>query len=163
MRLVATFLWNNFAILDERQINFYATVALFVWKREHSLWNTRVASGPGTSGNLEKSGNFVALEKKVREFREIRKSQGILTRNWEKSGNFTCAKRISPKLFQNSLKWWTRISHACSYITHAHGFLSKNKNEFKLWNNLFFFLFGSESGQKLIKLYYICRDEIFQF
>ena len=34
----------------------------------------RVASGPGISGNLEKSGNFVALTKcqgKVREFREI--------------------------------------------------------------------------------------------
>ena len=54
-----------------------------------------MASGPGISGNLEKSGNFVSLEKcqgKVREFREIRKSQGILTRNWEKSGNFTCVK-----------------------------------------------------------------------
>ena len=37
----------------------------------------RVASGPGISGNLEKSGNFVALGK-VREFREIQKSQGIL-------------------------------------------------------------------------------------
>ena len=67
-----------------------------------------MASGPGISGNLEKSGNFVMLEKsqgKVREFREIRKSQGILTRNWEKSGNFTCAKRILPKLFQDSFKW----------------------------------------------------------
>ena len=55
----------------------------------------RVVSGPGISGNLEKSGNFVALAKcreKVGEFREIRKSQGILTRNWEKSGNFTCMK-----------------------------------------------------------------------
>ena len=52
----------------------------------------RVASGPGISGNLEKSGNFVALEKcqgKVREFCEIWKSQGILMQNWEKSGNFT--------------------------------------------------------------------------
>ena len=41
----------------------------------------RVASGPGISGNLEKSGNFVALVKcqgKVWKFREIRKSQGIL-------------------------------------------------------------------------------------
>ena len=40
-----------------------------------------MASGPGISGNLEKSGNFVALVKcqgKVREFREIWKSQGIL-------------------------------------------------------------------------------------
>ena len=54
-----------------------------------------MASGPGISGNLEKSGNFVALTKcqgKVREFREIWKSQGILTRSWEKSGNFTCVK-----------------------------------------------------------------------
>ena len=35
-------------------------------------------------GNLEKSGNFVALEKcqgKVREFHEIQKSQGTLTQN----------------------------------------------------------------------------------
>ena len=37
----------------------------------------RVASRPGIPGNLEKSGNFVALEK----------SQGILW-NSEKSGNF---------------------------------------------------------------------------
>ena len=40
-----------------------------------------MASGPGISGNLEKSGNFVVLEKcqgKVREFCEIQKSQGIL-------------------------------------------------------------------------------------
>ena len=53
-------------------------------------------------GNLEKSGNFVALEKcqgKVREFREIRKSQGISTRNWLKSGNFTCVKWMSLKFF----------------------------------------------------------------
>ena len=42
----------------------------------------RVASGPGIFGSLEKSGNFVALDKslgKVREFREIWKNQGILT------------------------------------------------------------------------------------
>ena len=68
----------------------------------------RVASRPGIPGNLEKSGNLVALEKSqgnVREFREIRKNQGILTRNWEKSGNYTCAKRISTKFFQDSLKW----------------------------------------------------------
>ena len=54
-----------------------------------------LASSPGISGNLEKSGNFVALEKshgKVREFREIQKSQGILMKNWGKSGNFTCVK-----------------------------------------------------------------------
>ena len=47
-----------------------------------------MASGAGISGNLEKSGNFVTLAKchgKVREFREIWKCQGILTRNWEKS------------------------------------------------------------------------------
>ena len=37
----------------------------------------RVASGPGISGNLEKSGNFVILEK----------SQGVLW-NSEKSGKF---------------------------------------------------------------------------
>ena len=54
-----------------------------------------MASGPGISGNLEKSGNFMPLEKSqgnVREFCEIWKSQGILTQNWEKSGNFTCTK-----------------------------------------------------------------------
>ena len=48
----------------------------------HCAPKDRVASGPGISGNLEKSGNFVALEKcqgKVREFREIWESQGILT------------------------------------------------------------------------------------
>ena len=58
-------------------------------------WLNRVASEPGISGNLEKSGNFMALKKcqgKVREFRKIRKSQGILTHNWEKSGNFTCVE-----------------------------------------------------------------------
>ena len=63
----------------------------------------RVASGPGISGNLEKSENFVALEKsqgKVRKFYEIEKSQGILVRNLEKSGSFTCAKRISSKFFK---------------------------------------------------------------
>ena len=67
-----------------------------------------MASGPGISGNLEKSGNFVALEKsqgKVRKFREIQKNQGILMQNWEKSGNFTCAKRISPKFFQDLFQW----------------------------------------------------------
>ena len=41
----------------------------------------RVVSGPGISGNLEKSGKFVALEKcqgKNREFSlKIKKSQGI--------------------------------------------------------------------------------------
>ena len=55
----------------------------------------RVASRPGISGNLEKSGNLVALEKcleKVKEFREIRKNQGILIQNWEKSGNFIYTK-----------------------------------------------------------------------
>ena len=67
-----------------------------------------MASGPEISGNLEKSGNFVVLEKSqgiVRKFREIRKSQGILTQNLEKSENFTSAKRISPKFFQDSFKW----------------------------------------------------------
>ena len=41
----------------------------------------RAASGPEISGNLEKSGNFEPLEKcqgKIREIREIGKSQGIL-------------------------------------------------------------------------------------
>ena len=41
-----------------------------------------MANGPGISGNLEKSGNFVAFKKcqgKVREFQhKIEKSQGIL-------------------------------------------------------------------------------------
>ena len=67
-----------------------------------------MASEPGISGNLEKSGNFVALVKcleKVRKFREIWKSQGILMQNWEKSGNFTCAKRISLNFLENSFKW----------------------------------------------------------
>ena len=67
----------------------------------------RVASRPGISGNLEKSGNFMALEKSqgnVREFRENQKSQGIIMQNWKKSGNFICAKQISPKFFQDSFK-----------------------------------------------------------
>ena len=67
----------------------------------------RVASRPGISGNLEKSRNFLALEKsqgEVREFHEIQKDQGILTQNWEKSGSFTCAKRMTPKFFQDSSK-----------------------------------------------------------
>ena len=34
-------------------------------------------SGPGISGNLEKSGSFVALEKS-QEICEVQKSQGIL-------------------------------------------------------------------------------------
>ena len=41
-------------------------------------YSIRVASGPGISGNLEKSGNFVALEKcqgKVRNFMKFRKSE----------------------------------------------------------------------------------------
>ena len=53
-----------------------------------------MASRPVISGNLEKSGNFVALEKSqgnVREFCEIQKSQGISMQNMEKSGNFTFA------------------------------------------------------------------------
>ena len=57
--------------------------------------------------NWEKSGNFVALVKcqgKVREFHEIQKSQGILKRNLEKTGNFPCAKQISLKFLQNSFK-----------------------------------------------------------
>ena len=60
---------------------------------------SRVASGPGISGNLEKSGNFVTFEKsgKSREFRKIRKSQGIFKRIREKSRNLTCSKLILPK------------------------------------------------------------------
>ena len=56
-----------------------------------------MASGPGISGNLEKSGNLVALEKsqeKVRKFREIEKSQGILMQNWKKSGNFVQFRKV---------------------------------------------------------------------
>ena len=76
---------------DYSAIHYYTT---------NSTYYFRVASRPGISGNLEKSGNFVALEKSqgnVREFCEIQKSQGILIQNYEKSGNFTGAKRISLK------------------------------------------------------------------
>ena len=55
------------------------------------LMFTRVASGPGISGNLKKSGIFMKLGK---------------------SGNFTCTKQISQKFvqfIQDSFKWWTRI------------------------------------------------------
>ena len=89
----------------------------------------RVASGPGISGNLEKSGNFVALEKNQGISWNLEKS-GNLMGNWEKSENFTCGEWISKKFFHDLFKWWTRISHACSYIMHDHGFLFKNKNEF---------------------------------
>ena len=41
-----------------------------------------MASRPGIFGNLEKSGNFMVLEK----------SQGISMQKWEKSGNFTGTK-----------------------------------------------------------------------
>ena len=44
-----------------------------------------MASGPGICRNPEKSGNFSKFVK-VWEFHEIGKSQGILMRNWEKSG-----------------------------------------------------------------------------
>ena len=70
--------------IDVFQNNMYCNVSYY-----------RVAREPAISGNLEKSGNFMALKKcqgKVREFRKIRKSQGILTHNWEKSGNFTCVE-----------------------------------------------------------------------
>ena len=67
----------------------------------------RVASGPGISGNREKSGNFVALEKsqgKVREFRENRKSQGILTKNWKSQG-ILLARNGYRRSLQDSFKW----------------------------------------------------------
>ena len=74
------------------------------------------------------SGNFMKCGK-VREFQcEIGKSQGTLLA-WNK--------------YHRSLKFiqeWTRTRHACSYITHGHGFLFKNKNEFKLLNSLFLLL-----------------------
>ena len=50
-----------------------------------------MAPEPGISGNWKSQGILWHL-KKVREFRKIRKSQGILTGNWKKSGNFTCMK-----------------------------------------------------------------------
>ena len=55
----------------------------------------------GWSADLEtwKSQAILWYLKNVREFREIWKSQGILARNWEKSGNFTCVKWISPKFY----------------------------------------------------------------
>ena len=43
-------------------------------KRQRILWHLKKIR--------EKSGNFMKFEK----------NQGILTRNWEKSGNFTCVK-----------------------------------------------------------------------
>ena len=119
---------------------------LYTLKKENENWlkglnwqsNLRVASGLGISGNLEKSGNFLALAK----------CQGI-SWNLEKSGNFNAKLRkvrefylhetnIS-KVFQDSFKWWKRINHTFSHIAHAHEFLSKNKNEFKLWNSLLSF------------------------
>ena len=85
-----------------QQIPFSMSVYL-----QMNTLNSMVASRPEISGNLEKSGNFVVLEKSlgiVREFCEIRKSQGISKQNWEKLGNFTCSKRISSKFFQDSFK-----------------------------------------------------------
>ena len=66
-----------------------------------------MASRPEISGNLENSGNFVTLEKsqgKFRKFREIQKSQGILMQNYEKSGDFTFAKRIPTKFFSRFIQ-----------------------------------------------------------
>ena len=54
---------------------FHFHVVLYISNWDCGVDN-KVASRPG----------------KVREFHEIRKSQGIFTRNWEKSGNFTCVK-----------------------------------------------------------------------
>ena len=50
---------------------------------------------------------------------------------------YLCKMNIA-KVSSKFIKWWTKISHACSYITHVHGFQSKNKNKFKLWNSLSF-------------------------
>ena len=47
-----------------------------------------------------KSQGILGYLKKVREFREFQKSQGFLTQNGEKSGNFICAKRTSPIFFK---------------------------------------------------------------
>ena len=116
------------------------------WEFCSKIYFNRVASRPGISWNWEfcgtwkKSGNFVVLEK----------SQRILW-NLEKSGSFTCAKQILPKFFQDSFMWWTWISHACSYITHVHGFLLKKKKKMSLnCGIVFFILFGSENVLLLI-------------
>ena len=53
---------------------------------------------------------------------------------------YLCETNIA-EVFSKFIQMVTRINHACSYLMHAHGFLSENKNEFKLWNILFFFSF----------------------
>ena len=73
-------------------INISNICLCYLFYRDKVRHNDRVASELGISGNLEKSGNFVALEKcqgKVREFREILKSQGILLERNEYRRSFT--------------------------------------------------------------------------
>ena len=69
----------------------------------------RVASRPAISGNLEKSENFVALEK----------SQGIYLRNWEKSGNFTPTSNEVIKeagCCTKGHRFESRVRHGCQAV-----------------------------------------------
>ena len=76
----------------------------------------------------EKSGDFVKFRKAREFYRKIGKSQGIL-------------------LAQNEYRWSFFKIHSCGeqeLVMNVHvsrifmEFLSKDKNEFKLWNSLFF-------------------------
>ena len=107
--------------------------------KKFDCYYNRMASRPGISGNLEKSRNFVALKK----------GQGM-SQNLEKSGNFymklgkirkfyLCETNID-KVFSRFIQVMNKNqSYLFIYHTCSCGFLSENKNEFKLWNSLFFF------------------------
>ena len=95
--------------------------------------------------------------KKVRKFREIRKIQGILTQSWEKSKNFTCTKRIVAEVFSRFIQVVNKNQSRLFMDFYLR--IKVNLN----CGTVFFFLFGSESVLLLIKLYYICRDEVFRF
>ena len=91
-----------------------------------------MASGPKISGNLEKSGNFVPLEKsrgKVRKFREIQKSQGILLARHE----------YRRRLFKIHSSGGEEIVTSVHVSCMLMNFYLRIKMKFKLWNNLFFF------------------------
>ena len=141
-------------------IFFFSSREIWRQNSQRSLQSLLIMIRTGWPADLEfletwKSQIILWYLKKVREFHEIRKSQGILlARN--KYG------RSLFKIHSSLFKWWTRVGHACSYITYAHQLLSQINNEFKLRSNLSF-LFGSKSVLLLIKLYYICRDEFFRF
>ena len=127
-----------FPLSSKCKVTWFLFISLFIFAivdfLPHKNLPFKIASKkqlkmPTLTSLLWKSSTFTGWPADLK-FLETWKNQGILMWNCEKSENFTCVKQISSKFFQNSFKWWTRINHACSFIVHAHGFLSKNKYEF---------------------------------